>query len=262
MLTARAIWTAAVFPHNIVSTTGATQASKLHPGNMAWRSSGTSNEELVENLRRNGLLTSARVATAMKQVDRANYVLEKAYAYHDSPQSISYGATISAPHMHAHAAENLLPFLDPGSKVLDIGSGSGYTCAVFHHLVSPLSEEKKGKVVGIDHIPELVDWSIQNLRKDGLSSALDAGNIQMVAGDGRQGYPPGGPYDAIHVGAAAPTLPQALVDQLACPGRLFIPVGVYSQDIIQVDKAEDGSVTRKKLFAVQYVPLTDKEKQS
>jgi Protein-L-isoaspartate(D-aspartate) O-methyltransferase (PCMT) len=63
-----------------------------------------------------------------------------------------------------------------------------------------------------------------------------------------------GPFDAIHVGAAAPTLPQALVDQLARPGRMFIPVGVYSQDIIQVDKAEDGSVTQKRLFAVQVRP--------
>lgn len=60
-----------------------------------------------------------------------------------------------------------------------------------------------------------------------------------------------GPFEAIHVGAAAPILPQALVDQLARPGRMFIPIGVYSQDIIQVDKAEDGSVTQKRLFAVQ-----------
>jgi len=67
-----------------------------------------------------------------------------------------------------------------------------------------------------------------------------------------------GPFDAIHVGAAAPTLPQALVDQLARPGRMFIPVGIYSQDIIQVDKAENGSVTRKKLFSVQVRTLREK----
>jgi protein-L-isoaspartate(D-aspartate) O-methyltransferase len=60
-----------------------------------------------------------------------------------------------------------------------------------------------------------------------------------------------GPFDAIHVGAAAPTLPQALVDQLARPGRMFIPVGDYSQDIFQVDKDENGNVKQKKLFAVQ-----------
>lgn len=96
---------------------------------------------------------------------------------------------------HAHAAENLLPFLKPGNKVLDVGSGSGYTCAVFYHLVcatsdgeSASSSEKQGKVVGIDHIPQLVEWSEGNLRRDGLGDALRDGRVVMVAGDGREGY--------------------------------------------------------------------------
>ncbi|KAF8591324.1 protein-L-isoaspartate O-methyltransferase [Ramaria rubella] len=154
---------------------------------MAWRCSGKSNDELIDNMKKNKLLISARVTAAMKQVDRANYVLDEEDAYHDSPQTISYGATISAPHMHAHAAENLLPFLEPGYKVLDVGSGSGYTCAIFHHLVSPPSAEKKGRVVGIDHIPELVEWSVANLKRDNLSLALGK-EIEVVVGDGRQGY--------------------------------------------------------------------------
>lgn len=66
-----------------------------------------------------------------------------------------------------------------------MGSGSGYLSAVFHHLVN--SDSKKGKVVGIDHIPELVDWSKKNLRADGLQKALDDGQIVLVAGDGRLG---------------------------------------------------------------------------
>jgi protein-L-isoaspartate(D-aspartate) O-methyltransferase len=70
---------------------------------------------------------------------------------------------------------------------LDVGSGSGYTCAVFYHLVAPPAAEKKGEVVGIDHIPELVQWSVENLKKDNLSQALDAKELVMVAGDGRQG---------------------------------------------------------------------------
>ncbi|KAF8591319.1 PCMT-domain-containing protein, partial [Ramaria rubella] len=144
-----------------------------------------SNDELIDNMKKNKLLTSARV-TVMKQVDRANYVLDKEDAYHDSPQTISYGATISAPHMHAHAAENLLPFLESGYKVLDVGGGSGYTCAIFHHLVSPYAE-KKGRVFGIDHIPELVEWSVTNLKRDNLSFALGK-EIEVVVGDGRQGY--------------------------------------------------------------------------
>lgn len=69
------------------------------------------------------------------------------------------------------------------------------------------------------------------------------------------GWAEGGPYDAIHVGAAAPTLPQPLVDQLARPGRMFIPVGTHSQAVLQVDKHEDGSVTKKELFGVMVRPF-------
>ncbi|KAF8840577.1 protein-L-isoaspartate O-methyltransferase [Paxillus ammoniavirescens] len=229
---------------------------------MAWRCSGRTNAELINNLSRNAILSSDRVADAMAKVDRANYVLNKSDAYQDSPQSIGHGATISAPHMHAHALENLLPFLNPGSSVLDVGSGSGYLSAVLHHLVSPSDPHlPMGRVVGIDHIPELVEWSKINLSNDGLADALNDGGILVVTGDGREGYPAGGPYDAIHVGAASATLPQRLVDQLKAPGRMFIPVGVYNQAVWQVDKDPDGGVTKKELMGVMYVPLTDAVKQ-
>jgi len=89
--------------------------------------------------------------------------------------------------MHAHASEYLLTYLHPGSKVLDVGSGSGYLTAIFHHLVFPGDGEPAGKVVGIDHIAELVDWSVGNLKKDGLGPALESGQIEMIAGDGRKG---------------------------------------------------------------------------
>ena len=87
--------------------------------------------------------------------------------------------------MHAHAVENLLPFLHPGAHVLDVGSGSGYLVALFNQLVS--DEKTAGKVVGIEHIPQLVDWSISNLRMDGQGGALDEGRIMMITGDGRKG---------------------------------------------------------------------------
>jgi len=221
--------------------------------------------ELITNLQKNKLIKSDRIAEALKKVDRANYVLDKQDAYRDSPQSIGYGATISAPHMHASAAENLTDYLQPGMKVLDVGSGSGYTCAMFHHLVSPDDSEKKGKVVGIDHIQQLVDWSVKNLKKDGLAVNSPDAHIAMICGDGRKGHEVSAPFDAIHVGAAAPTIPQPLVDQLATPGRMFIPVddegGYGNQSIWQVDKDKDGKVSKTRLFGVQYVPLTDQSKQ-
>jgi len=210
---------------------------------------------------RNGLINSAIVRNAMKRVDRANYVVDKRDAYEDAPQRIGHGATISAPHMHAHASEYLLPYLRAGSKILDVGSGSGYLTAIFHHLVSPGNERPTGKVVGIDHVAELVNWSVENLKKDGLGPALESGQIEMIVGDGRKGYAAGGPYDCIHVGAAAPTIPQELIDQLAQPGRLFIPVGTTVQEIVQLDKDARGNVQKKRLFGVMYVPLTDQETQ-
>lgn len=173
--------------------------------------------------------------------------------------------------MHAHASEYLLTHLQAGSKVLDVGSGSGYLTAIFHHLVSPGNEQPTGKVVGIDHMTELVDWSVENLKRDGLGPALESGQIEMITGDGRKGRPTffffffcilnsfsppstgyavAGPYDCIHVGAAAPTIPQDLIDQLAQPGRLFIPVGTGIQEIIQVDKDDRGNIQKKRLFGV------------
>jgi protein-L-isoaspartate(D-aspartate) O-methyltransferase len=92
--------------------------------------------------------------------------------------------------MHAHASEYLLTYLQPGSKVLDVGSGSGYLSAIFHHLVSPGDGQPTGKVVGIDHMAELVDWSVENLKRDGLGPALESGQIQMITGDGRKGRLP------------------------------------------------------------------------
>ncbi|KAL1948970.1 hypothetical protein VTO73DRAFT_10776 [Trametes versicolor] len=231
---------------------------------MAWRCTGATNEELIANMAKAEIIHSDRVTAAMTKVDRANYVRYANGAYEDSPQTIGYGATISAPHMHAHAVEHLLPFLKPGSRVLDVGSGSGYLTAVLYQLLQDPSDPRSNdsKVVGIEHVSELVEWSVGNLRKDGLGSALDAGQIKVIAGDGRKGLPEDGPYDAIHVGAAAPTLPKELVEQLARPGRMFIPVGTQTQQVLQIDKDADGNVTSKPLFDVLYVPLTDRDKQS
>ncbi|SNX83856.1 probable l-isoaspartyl protein carboxyl methyltransferase [Melanopsichium pennsylvanicum] len=221
-------------------------------------------------MQNSSLISSIRVSEAMSKVDRANYVPIKKAAYQDSPQPIGYGATISAPHMHASAAENLLPFLHSDAKVLDVGSGSGYLLAIFHHLVnnhssscSTSNEVGGGKVVGIDHIRGLVDQANENLESDGLGNELQEGKIVNVYGDGRQGMEKEAPFDAIHVGAAAPGIPQALIHQLKSPGRMFIPVEEQSgeQNIWQVDKAEDGKVQKSKICGVLYVPLTDAQKQ-
>jgi protein-L-isoaspartate(D-aspartate) O-methyltransferase len=156
--------------------------------------------------------------------------------------------------MHAHACESLLPYLQPGCKVLDIGSGSGYLTHVLAELVKP-----EGKVVGVDHIQPLVDMARENMAKSKEGKTLlDNRTVEFFKADGRLGYPTQAPYDAIHVGAAAAEHHQTLVDQLKAPGRLFVPVEEgYLQHIYVVDKDKNGKVERKKLFGVQYVPLTD-----
>lgn len=147
------------------------------------------------------------------QVDRAHYA--PAQPYEDSPQPIGHRATVSAPHMHAAAAESLLPYLKPGAKILDVGSGSGYLTHVLAELVKP-----GGKVVGVEHIQALADMGATNTKKSAEGRELmEQGGIMYVKGDGREGWADGAPYDAIHVGAAAAGFQQRLVDQLKSPGR-------------------------------------------
>jgi protein-L-isoaspartate(D-aspartate) O-methyltransferase len=124
--------------------------------------------------------------------------------------------------MHASAAECLLPFLSPGSRVLDVGSGSGYLTAVFAELASPPGAPEGGRVVGMEHIPELKELGEKNFAKgDRGRQMLEEGKVAFVVGDGRKGWKEQGgeEWDAIHVGAAADELHLDLVEQLKRPGR-------------------------------------------
>lgn len=222
---------------------------------MAWRSHGRSNIDLIRNLKENGVIKSDIVESAMKQVDRADYVSNNPYM--DTPQSIGYGVTISAPHMHAYALELLKDKLVSGEKALDVGSGSGYLTACMAIMMGA-----KGRAIGIDHIPELVQQSITNVKKHN-EELLKSNRMKLIDGDGREGYVSEAPYNAIHVGAAAPSLPQKLIEQLKPGGRLIVPVGSShgNQLLEQIDKQMDGNITRKQLMGVIFVPLTDKSKQ-
>lgn len=138
---------------------------------MAWRSHGTTNEELITKLKKNLIITNSRVAKAMSEVDRGNFCRNN--PYQDAPQSIGYAVTISAPHMHAYALNQLKDQLKEGSKALDVGSGSGYLTACMAVMVG-----ETGRVIGVEHMPDLVELSKQNIRK-GNAHLLDSGRLKI-----------------------------------------------------------------------------------
>ena len=119
-----------------------------------------------------------------------------------------------------------------------------------------------GLVVGIEHIKQLCDIGINNINKH-HSDLLRDKKIIIVNGDGRLGYEKYAPYKAIHVGAAAPSIPDELINQLDFNGRMFIPVGGQNeaQWIYIIDKDSKGNISHNRVLSVNYVPLTDAEKQ-
>ena len=119
-----------------------------------------------------------------------------------------------------------------------------------------------GIVVGVEHIKPLYEMSIKNINKN-HSNLLKEGKIILQNCDGRNGFKEQAPYQAIHVGAAAPEVPDDLIDQLAKNGRMFIPVGgqYESQYIYIIDKDSNGKTTENRVLSVNYVPLTSAEKQ-
>lgn len=205
----------------------------------------------------------------MRAVDRGCYAKDRGTAYVDAPQSIGSAATISAPHMHAYALELMRDHLRPGARCLDVGSGSGYLTSVMAHMVAAAAaaggKSAEVKATGVEHIPELHETSLANVRGDPSSRRLlESGRLELLVSDGRMGHESGAPYDCIHVGAAAPSIPPALEAQLGLGGRLVIPVGEKgaTQDLVVVDKgAETGDLRRRKVMGVVYVPLCERDHQ-
>ncbi|KAJ7956135.1 Protein-L-isoaspartate O-methyltransferase [Quillaja saponaria] len=222
-----------------------------------WSGSGINkNKAMLEHLQHYGVFTSKKVAEVMETIDRALFVPEGTAPYVDSAMAIGYNATISAPHMHATCLQLLENNLQPGMHALDVGSGTGYLTACFALMVGP-----QGRAVGVEHIPELVSSSIQNIQKSAAAQLLKEGSLSIHVGDGRLGWPESAPYDAIHVGAAALEIPQHLIDHLKPGGRLVIPVGNVFQDLQVVDKNSDGSISIRSESSVRYVPLTSRDAQ-
>lgn len=175
-------------------------------------------------------------------IDRKDFVRDrdKQNPYGDHPLAIGHGQTISQPTTVAFMLEKLA--VKEGNKVLDVGSGSGWTTALLAKLVG-----KKGKVIGAEKIDELVAFGRRNLEKYDLPQAsIEKAHDKVI------GAPENAPYDRILVSAESNSVPQPLLDQLKSDGRLVIPV---NGSIEVIDKASDGSLTTETYPGFVFVPL-------
>lgn len=211
-------------------------------------------KRLVDELRLEGYIRSEKVYKAMLRVPRELFVPPdyRDLAYDDRPLPIGHGQTISAPSIVAYMTELL--DLDVGMKVLEVGTGSGYQAAVLAEIVAPSYVEKQywGHVYSIERIEALADLARRNLEKAGYNNS-----VSVIVGDGSKGYVEEAPYDRIIVTAAAPKIPEPLIEQLKPGGKLVIPVGgVWDQTLYLVEKAIDGRVKKKPTLPVLFVLLT------
>jgi protein-L-isoaspartate(D-aspartate) O-methyltransferase len=193
-----------------------------------------------EQLRQRGI-RDGRVLQVMAEVPRHLFVpvAWRRYAYNDGPLPIGEGQTISQPYIVALMTENLL--LTGEETVLEVGTGSGYQAAVLSRLAR--------RVYSIEILPNLAETARVRLAELGYD------NVTVIVGNGNYGWPQGGPYDAIIVTAAAPQVPQALLDQLAEGGRLVVPVSIRGvQHLLRLRKV-GRNITQEDLGLVQFVPL-------
>lgn len=185
-----------------------------------------------------------RVMAVMRKVPRHEFVpaSQLANAYQNRPLPIGHGQTISQPYIVALMTD--LARVEPGHKVLEVGTGSGYQAAVMAHLARA--------VYTIEIIEPLGLQARQRLQKLGYD------NVQVRLGDGYHGWEEHAPYDAILVTAAASHIPPPLIRQLKAGGRMVIPVGAafMVQQLMLVEKNRDGTVSTRQILPVAFVPLT------
>jgi len=197
---------------------------------------------LADAVRRAGV-RDARLLDAFRTVDRTGFV-PSAYAsvaHTDDAIPIGHGQVTTQPSLIGHMIEALR--LCGTERVLEIGSGFGYQTAILAALAD--------RVYSIEIVAELAEHARENLARAGIHNAT------VVVGDGHLGLDTYAPYQAIVVSAAAPSVPPALVAQLALDGRLVQPIGPGGDEIVVVFRKRDGAlIEERRLTAACFVPLT------
>jgi protein-L-isoaspartate(D-aspartate) O-methyltransferase len=186
---------------------------------------------------------TGRAADAIREVPRHEFVPERrrGSAYDDRPLPIGNDQTISAPHMVAIMASEL--DLREGDDVLEIGTGCGYHAAVTAEIVGA------EHVYSVEYVEELAATARENLADVGY------GNVSVRRGDGHEGWPEHAPYDAAYLTCAAPSFPDAVVDQVRAGGRLLAPIGDGRQRLVLAEKLEDGGLEESDRGGVRFVPM-------
>ena len=200
--------------------------------------------ELLAELRALGI-RDERVLSAMERVPRHLFVPPELvpYAYEDRPLPIGAGQTISQPYIVALSTQALELSLQ--DRVLEIGTGSGYQAAVLAELA--------GEVYTVERLPELSQAARERLERLGYR------NLYFRVGDGTKGWPDEAPFDAILVTAAAPKVPQSLVEQLAEGGRLVIPIGGRESQDLWLMRRRTRRLEKVYLCPCTFVPLIGEE---
>jgi len=178
---------------------------------------------LIDNLIQEGWLKTPRIIEAFRKIKRADFLPEdiKNLAELNEALPIGYGQTISQPLVVAFMLELLNP--QPGEKILDIGSGSGWTTALLAAIVTSNKQQAtRGKVIAVEILPELVEFGEKNVAKYNF---IERGIAEFICADGSKGYEKEAPYDKILASASAEELPPAWKEQLKINGRIVTPIG-------------------------------------
>ena len=196
---------------------------------------------MVESQIRGRGVSDPRVLDAMMRVPRHLFAPDRyrEQAYEDHPLPIGQGQTISQPYIVALMLEALA--LQPGDRVLEVGTGSGYVTALLAELVT--------QIVSIERHGRLADGARELLARLGYS------NVQVVVGDGSEGFAEVAPYNAILVSAAAREIPEALIAQLAEGGRMIVPIGGEDSQQLQFVRMEGGQSKIVLRELCRFVPL-------